>query len=208
MFCRSWSMILMCFVGVEAWDWCVFLWLFAAILGSSLNGQGAASPTNVSCGSTSTSRTQTPMSQGVDSMRGILSVSPPQVQPSNLEHLASLLGQQPPPPLNPPIPFSAMAPIDQVPVTGETSLNITFRHGEYFVPCVFERKWKPHTRQQHILCKAGCFPFVGMDYVNCTMLGTKREKRIWWFGNMFLWCRWYGEGLLFNLGTIFQRVYL
>lgn len=93
--------------------------MFAAILGSSLNGPSAGSPTNVSGGSTSTSRTQTPMSQGVDSMRGILSVSPTQVQPSNLEHLASLLGQQPPPPLNPPIPFNTMGAMDQVPVTGE-----------------------------------------------------------------------------------------
>ena len=155
------------------------------------------------------------MSQGVDSMRGILSVSPPQVQPSNLEHLASLLGQQPPPPLNPPIPFSAMAPIDQVPVTGETSLNITFRHGEYFVLCVFERKWKPHTRQQHILSKAGCFHFVGMDYVNCTMLGSKskREKHIgvvWQQHILVVQVIWRRASfkLFFNLGTIFQRVYL
>ena len=193
MFCRSWSMRLMFF--------CV--WLFAAILGSSLNGQGAASPTNVSCGSTSTSRTQTPMSQGIDSMRGILSVSPPQVQPSNLEHLASLLGQQPPPPLNPPIPFSAMAPIDQVPVTGETSLNITFWQGECFVLfCVFLREngnLFPCSSTAYIV-QGRLFYLCGMDYVNCSMLGTKSEKHIGCFGNnIFLWCRWYGEGLLLTL---------
>ena len=92
----------------------------AAILGSSLSSQNAGSPPNASVGSNSTSRTHTPMSQGVDSMRGMLS-SPTQVQTGNLEQLASLLGQQPPPPLSAPIPFNPMGAMDQVPVTGENS---------------------------------------------------------------------------------------
>lgn len=92
-----------------------------AILGG-LNGVpsgGCAS--SVGGGSSSSSRTQTPMSHPADSsMRSLLSVSPTQqVQSSNLETLASLFSTQPPPPTLSNLAYTAMTSIDSIsPVSG------------------------------------------------------------------------------------------
>lgn len=85
-----------------------------AILGSSLNSVSAASPTNVSGGSALTSRTQTPLSHSMEGMRSILSVSPTHVQPGNLEQLASILQNHPPPPTLNSLPFNTLGVMDPV----------------------------------------------------------------------------------------------
>lgn len=93
-----------------------------AILGG-LNGVpsgGCAS--SVGGGSSSSSRTQTPMSHPADSsMRSLLSVSPTQqVQSSNLETLAPLFSTQPPPPTLSNLAYTAMTSIDSIsPVSGK-----------------------------------------------------------------------------------------